>query len=244
VKFLLTGLMGTVPWWGLSPQAGLRDVGDDPPPSRAYDATRNREDGTSLENLTPRTFRWELRPPLPAYTGDMGQSLKTSDGTAGQSGSYCLLVVASPSDSVVYGCFRAIAQRWRSSLLVERLWIEGDVPISSGFLLESPPPTISKLIASDVQMISRMSLEFAGLAVSYCRSGGHGPHIYRQSYFDEVLIQKADGSSMSAKDAREVIETLRRTLGVGSCMASGDFTAVTEELDLQTSGIPQKPLSL
>jgi hypothetical protein len=174
----------------------------------------------------------------------MGQSLNPSEGLKSQSESYCLLVVSAPADSVVYGCFRAVANRWRTALLVDRLWIEGDVPITSGFLLDQPPATINKLISANVQIISRISLEFAGLSISYQRSGGHGPHMYRQSYFDEVLIQKSQGSSMSTNDIKGVIEELGRCLGIGSCMASDDFASITDELDVPTSGTAQRSLPL
>lgn len=171
----------------------------------------------------------------------MGQSLNPSNVSQGPTDS-CLLIVRSPADSVVYGCFRAIAKKWRSSLLVEGLTIEGDVPISSGFLLDSPPSTISKLLEADVQIISRISLEFAGLSVSYRRTGGHGPHMYRQSYFDEILIRRGDGCSMSAEDIKEIIGELQHCLGVGSCMASGDLAFIANDLNVSASSMPPKPL--
>jgi hypothetical protein len=174
----------------------------------------------------------------------MGQSLNPFGGSGGKSESYCVLVIPSPTDAVVYGCFRSIARKWQPYLLSEQLWIEGDVPISSGFLLDSPPRTISRLLDAEVAIIAGVSLELTGLTVSYRRSGGHGPPMYRQSFFDDLLITKRDGAAMSTSDVQEMIEELHGCLEIGSVMATGDFASIANDLDLPTSGMTQGFLPL
>jgi hypothetical protein len=161
----------------------------------------------------------------------MGRTLKIGDHGRGRREGQCLFVVPSPADSLLYACFRAIAQRRQPFLSAERLWIEGGVLLSSGLTLDLPPATISKLVGGDLQIISRLEVEFGDLYVCFARAGGHGPQIFRESFFDEIRIERMASGSRAEIDVRELVKELDAFLDVSAAMVSGEFCEIANEFD-------------
>src|SRR5689334_9114151 len=95
------------------------------------------------------------------------------------------LLIAAPTDGQVFNYFRSLAARWPGEIIAERLTIEGNIPLRSGLVSGELPQPIQRLLAIDVQMFTTVEIEFRGLKVTYLRSGGSGPTLYRKSLFDE-----------------------------------------------------------
>jgi hypothetical protein len=132
----------------------------------------------------------------------------------------CLLIIPSPRDDVVYGCFRSIAAKWREHVTGEGLWIEADVPISAGLTTPEPSDSFVKLMQSSADIVSRIDLRFGGLLLSFIRSGGQGPAMYRQSFFDEIRAECHGTSSIDAEEIldvfAELFECLEARRGIGT----------------------------
>lgn len=138
----------------------------------------------------------------------------------------CLLIIPSPSDEAVYECFRSIGRQWRDSVTSEALWIAGDVPISACLTTPLPSSALLKMRESGSDIISRIDLGFGGLQISFMRSGGQGPALFRQSFFDEIRAQCDGTSSISAEDLVEVVYQLCDCLKARRGIGTAQFTEV------------------
>ncbi|HEU4654366.1 MAG TPA: hypothetical protein VFS47_10285, partial [Steroidobacteraceae bacterium] len=127
-------------------------------------------------------------------------------------------------------CFRAVARRWSGRVTREYLLIEGGVPISSGLTLDVPPPTISKLIDASIDVIARIELEFGGLWICFERTGGGGPQLFRQSFFDQVRIELRGPSALEMSEIQQLIRELDTCLKVGTAFTTEDLRLVSEAL--------------
>lgn len=171
----------------------------------------------------------------------MGRIVEQPDSHTPDAG-HCLFVIPSPSDDVIHGGFRAIAQRWRVHVTGERLWIEGDVPMSASLTTPVPSPALERLLAFRADVIARIDLNFDGLTFSYVRSGGHGPVMYRKSFFDEVRVELEGYTSVQEHDLGEMLRELCTSLEVGRGTASPKFMPLLEQLQSGTARDHQKSL--
>jgi hypothetical protein len=138
---------------------------------------------------------------------------------AGSHPGLTILLIAAPSDGAVFDYFRALAARWEREITAEYLTIDGDIPLSAGLCSEEVSPPIRKIIAADVQILMSVELHFHGLKICYLRSGGSGPTVFRDSFFDELQVTLdergneliAQAAIKAACDAFEV-ETIRSGL--------------------------------
>jgi hypothetical protein len=138
----------------------------------------------------------------------------------------CLLLVPAPSDAAIYEIFRSLASRWRSRLLSQHLWIEGDLPLTPGLTEAAIPPTMTRLLDADCAIIDKIELQIAGLNVTYVRSGGHAP--FRESYFDEVRLEASAGS-LSSNEVRAIVESTLKSLPFVSYSATPGFAELVED---------------
>jgi hypothetical protein len=139
---------------------------------------------------------------------------------------HCLLLVPAPSDAAIYEIFRSLASRWRSRLLSQHLWIEGDLPLTPGLTEASIPPTMTRLLDVDCAIIDKIELQFAALSITYVRSGGHAP--FRESYFDEVRLE-ASATSLSSNEVRAIVDSTLKLLPFVSYSASPGFAELVED---------------
>jgi hypothetical protein len=139
---------------------------------------------------------------------------------------HCLLLIPAPSDAAIYEIFRSLASRWRSRLLSQQLWIEGDLPLTPGLTEAAVPQTMTRLLDADCAIIDKIELQFAALRITYVRSGGHAP--FRESYFDEVRLE-ASATSLSSNEVRAIVESTLRSLPVASYSASPGFAELIED---------------
>ena len=160
----------------------------------------------------------------------------------------CLLIIPTPKDELVYGCFRSIAQQWQHSVTGESLWIEGNVPIRACLTTASPSDLLERLRGASQDIIARIEVRFGGLLLAYERSGGQGPALYRKSFFDEVRAECRGPASLDALGLLEVFRTLTTCLNARRGMstrellpllaqASTQLTLETEDPD-SASGAP------
>jgi hypothetical protein len=136
----------------------------------------------------------------------------------------CLLIIPSPRDEVVYGCFRSIAGKWREHVTGEGLWIEADVPITPGLTTPEPSEPLQRLMESSADTISRIDLRFGGLLLSFIRSGGQGPTMFRQSFFDELRAECHGTSSIDAEEILDVFAELSECLEARRGIGTLEFT--------------------
>ena len=137
---------------------------------------------------------------------------------------HCLLVIPSPRDEAVYGCFRSIANKWRDHVTGEALWIEPDVPISACLTSPTPSAALMKLIEASSDIISRIDLQFAGLTLSFIRSGGQGPTVFRQSFFDEIRAECKGTASIDAEEVIDIFQELSECLEARRGIGTLEFT--------------------
>ena len=114
--------------------------------------------------------------------------------SAGTSPGLTVLLIAAPSDGVVFDYFRALAERWSNEITADRLIVEGGIPLRSGLASGQIPHPVQKLISADVQIFSSLEIEFGGLKVTYLRSGGTGPIVHSRI----GMARSASGSALSA----------------------------------------------
>ena len=136
----------------------------------------------------------------------------------------CLLIIPSPRDEVVYGCFRSIAGKWREHVTDEALWIESDVPISAGLTTSMPSEPLVKLMHSNADIVSRIDLRFGGLLLSFIRSGGQGPVMFRESFFDEIRAECHGTSSIDAEEILDVFAEISDCLEARRGIGTLEFT--------------------
>jgi hypothetical protein len=136
----------------------------------------------------------------------------------------CLLIIPSPRDEVVYGCFRSIAGKWRDHVTGEGLWIESDVPVTAGLTTSEPSESLMKLMDSSADIVSRIDLRFGGLLLSFIRSGGQGPTMFRQSFFDEIRAECHGTSSIDAEEILDVFAELCECLEARRGIGTLEFT--------------------
>jgi hypothetical protein len=144
----------------------------------------------------------------------------------------CLLIIPSPRDEVVYGCFRSIAGRWREHVTGEGLWIESDVPISVGLTTPEPFEPLVKLMGSSADIVSRIDLRFGGLLLSFIRSGGQGPMMFRQSFFDELRAECQGTSSIDAEEILDIFGELSECLEARRGIGTVEFTRLLKKSPL------------
>lgn len=156
------------------------------------------------------------------------------------SGGHCLLVIAASSDAAIYGCFRSLAHKWRASLQAERLWIEHAVPISSGLTFDSPPDIVQRILNAERELILRIEIELGSLLVAFNRSGGAGP--FRQSFFDEIRIERRYFDDESEPTIPQVLEQVRECLRIGAAVLSADAGELAEIPELPNTSIVSGPL--
>ena len=146
------------------------------------------------------------------------------------SSEHCLLLIPAPTDEAVYSCFRRIAQRWRTHFASESLRIEGDVPLTAGLTQPNPPPTIGKLVHANIDVIAAIDLQLTGVRIRYLRSGGHGPTLYRLSFFDEISIEVEDTSAFDYEQLGQLLRELWSPLDVSGATGTGELLRLTELL--------------
>ncbi|MFL6547706.1 MAG: hypothetical protein ACJ8OJ_03380 [Povalibacter sp.] len=140
-----------------------------------------------------------------------------------------VMLIAAPSDGVVFDYFRSLASRWQSQVTGERLTIDGDIPLRANLCSPEITKPVQKLIAADFQILSRIELEFGGLKVTYVRSGGHGPTMYRSSFFDEIRIElTTDGNELIAQAAMKAACRTFDVQGIRSDLTLQEFTRQNE----------------
>jgi hypothetical protein len=121
-------------------------------------------------------------------------------------------LIRSPSDEQVYECFRGLAQRFAPYVKHESLWIEGDVPLSAAFAAAGPPPAIQRLIDAKSSIVTRVELQLDGLSVAFVRSGGVGPPMYRESYFDELRLTTQGPLELTREQIEDIVAGLHTCL--------------------------------
>lgn len=114
----------------------------------------------------------------------------------------------------------------------ERLSIEGDVPIRPCLTVAAPSSVLMKLLAVRSDVIARIDLEFGGLTLSYVRSGGHGPVIYRKSFFDEVRVDLDGDTPLDDHDLHEIFSELCVSLDARSGTATPSLVGQLEQLKI------------
>ena len=134
------------------------------------------------------------------------------ESQAGWPASGALFLIRSPSDEQVYKCFRGLAQRFAPYVKHESLWIEGDVPLSAGFAAAEPSPAIQRLIDAESSIVTRVEIHLGGLTIAFVRSGGVGPTIYRESYFDELRINEQGSLELTHEQIEEIVAQLHTCL--------------------------------
>jgi hypothetical protein len=157
----------------------------------------------------------------------------SGEGTStAQDGSYgepavCFLLIRAPSDRSIYEAFRAIAAFAKQGC-IEHLWIEGDLPLTSGLCAPEVPATVERLLQANCEMIDKLELEFGGFRWTYLRAGGHTP--FRESFFDEVRIEEIGDITLSQTELRSVFACTLSRLGVASQSATGWLSDLIAEI--------------
>jgi hypothetical protein len=149
------------------------------------------------------------------------------------SSGHCLVLIPAPADGVVYRCFQRIAQVWQDRITHQQLRLDGDVPLTAGFQAKEPSLAISRLLDANVDVIARIELQFDALHVTYVRSGGHGPQLYRQSFFDEVRFEVDGHSSLSHEEIGQVLLAITADLHATAATGTSEFTELTDALPLR-----------
>lgn len=152
----------------------------------------------------------------PAAPGEIGEAAA------------CLLLIRAPSDWAIYEAFRALATNAPHGACAEHLWIEGDLPLTSGLCAPEVPATLERLLNADCEMIDKLELEFGGLKWTYVRSGGHAP--FRESFFDEVRVELVHALTMSRDAFRALMDCALSRLHVLSHSGTALFTEIIGEL--------------
>lgn len=155
-------------------------------------------------------------------------------------GGHCLLVIAAPSDADIYECLRSLAQKWRHTLGAERLWIENDLRISSGLMLDLPPLAVQKILDAERELILRMELELGGLLLTFARTSGGGP--FRQTYFDEIRIEQRSWDPVLEPTVTQLLDELRRSLHIGAAVLSEDLGELANRMGLPNISTVTGPL--
>jgi hypothetical protein len=150
---------------------------------------------------------------------------------------HCVMLIASPSDHLVYECFRSIASTSPCPVIREQLWLEGNVPLAPVLAQPIVPAAMRRVLAADCALISRIELEFPGLKIEYLRSGGHAP--FKESFFDEVHLQ-AQGLAVSHEDLQEILARLIDTLQVATARAAGVFASSEHLLPSLSNDSPKR----
>ena len=145
----------------------------------------------------------------------------------------CLLLIRAPSDREIYGAFRLIAVHAKQPC-VERLWIEGDLPLTAGLCAPQAPPTVERLLNADCEIIDRLELEFGGFRWTYIRSGGHAP--FRESFFDEVHIDQVEPVALEGEELRAVLQSALSQLPVVSHSGSAGLSELITEIRADSGG--------
>lgn len=161
----------------------------------------------------------------------LGVSIVTSSEASAAPG-HCLLLIPSPSDELVYRSFRSVGQQWGSYVTDERLWIEGGVPLTPHLTTHATSPLVSSLAGTQLDVISRIELSFDGLTIAYVRSGGHGPTMFRESFFDEIRIEQEGKSSLSVDALASLCRELCSSLDVLRGTGSPEFRTLFEYLNI------------
>ena len=131
---------------------------------------------------------------------------------AGKLGSGAIFLIRSPTDEQVYRCFRELAQRYAPFVKHEGVWLEGDVPLSAAFAAAEPSPAIQRLFDAESSIITRVELYLGGLAIAFVRSGGVGPIMYRESYFDELRISTHGALELIPEQIDDIVAALHTCL--------------------------------
>ena len=143
---------------------------------------------------------------------DWGKERSMRESQAGWPASGALFLIRSPDDEVVYTCFRSLARRLAPYVKHEALWIEGDVQLTAALAAPAPSSAIQKLFAARSPMITRVELHLGGMAIAFVRSGGVGPVLYRQSYFDELRIDTHGPLELTSEQVEDIVAELHNSL--------------------------------
>lgn len=142
------------------------------------------------------------------------------------------MLIPAPADGVVYRAFKRIAQTWSDRLTYQQLLIEGDVPLSTAFEAAEPSATIAKLLDANLDVIARIEVHFGALSVIYVRSGGHGPQLYRESFFDEVRFDIDGASTLTRDEVGQLILAISTSLHASAASGTPEFGELAEGLPL------------
>lgn len=141
---------------------------------------------------------------------------------------HCLFVIPSPTDDVIFGCFRSIAQRWQMHVTGERLLLKGDVPITACLTTSEPSSALTTLVSAHSGIVARIELDFGALRLSYVRSG-YGPVSYRKNFFDDVRVECKGSTSMHEGDLVQMFRELCTSLQARPGIISPDFARLVEQ---------------
>jgi len=111
------------------------------------------------------------------------------------------------------------------------------VPLTAGFESKEPAGAIARLLDANLDVIARIGLQFGALNVTYVRSGGHGPQVYRQSFFDEVRFEIDGESTLTREEVGQVLLAITTSLHASVASGSADFTELTESLPLRMRSV-------
>jgi len=142
------------------------------------------------------------------------------------------MLIPAPTDGAVYRCFKRIARTWPQQLTHQQLLIEGDLPLSTGFDADESSTTIGRLLAANLDVIARIELHFGALDLAYVRSGGHGPHLYRESFFDEVRFGIHGVSTLTREQVGQLLLAISTGLHASAASATSEFTELSAALPL------------
>ncbi|HEU4652559.1 MAG TPA: hypothetical protein VFS47_01150 [Steroidobacteraceae bacterium] len=88
-----------------------------------------------------------------------------------------------------------------------------------------------------MDVIARIDVHFGSLCVSYVRSGGHGPRLYRQSYFDEVRLAIHGPTTLTREQIGEMLLDITTTLHASAATGTAELTELTDALPLRVRSV-------
>ena len=146
---------------------------------------------------------------------------------------HCVFLINSLSDAVVYACFHGIARRWAKHVTSEALRIEGDIPLTPDLTRRDPPPSISRLLSANADVIEQIVLEFGGFKICFVRSGGSGPVLYRRAFFDEVKFELNGTATLTFEQIRDLAAVICTELEAGAVTGTPNFATLTDSLPVK-----------
>jgi hypothetical protein len=105
--------------------------------------------------------------------------------------------------------------------------------MTSGLTCATAPIGITKILQANLDVIAKIELMFGGVRVTYVRSGGQGPTLYRKSFFDEIKLSMDGPSTLSQTEIGQLILLISTSLHVTAASGSAAFCEFTEGLPIR-----------